>query len=135
MDRVRSALGEADAHSPIDRLVEALGSGPMSRLFVRSGGSLIPVAVDQIAWFDADGDYVVAHTGKSRHMLHLSLNRLEARLDPKQFVRIHRAHIVNLDQVKTFKRSPKGSLEAEMLDGTRLPVSRTKAQELRGLGA
>jgi two-component system LytT family response regulator len=135
MERVRSALGESDAHPPIDRLVEAFATGPMSRLFVRSGGSLIPVAVDQIAWFDADGDYVVAHAGKSRHMLHLSLNRLEARLDPKKFTRIHRAHIVNLDQVKTFKRSAKGGLEAEMLDGTRLPVSRTRAQELRGLGA
>ncbi|HEV8411321.1 MAG TPA: LytTR family DNA-binding domain-containing protein [Gemmatimonadaceae bacterium] len=135
MERVRSALGESDAHPPIDRLVEAFGSGPMSRLFVRSGGSLIPVAVGQIAWFDADGDYVVAHAGKSRHMLHLSLNRLEARLDPTKFLRIHRAHIVNLDHVKTFKRSSKGGLEAELLDGTRLPVSRTKAHELRGLGA
>jgi two-component system LytT family response regulator len=135
MERVRAAIGESDAHAPIDRLVEAFGSGPMSRLFVRSGGSLIPVAVGQIAWFDADGDYVIAHAGKSRHMLHLSLNRLESRLDPKKFLRIHRAHIVNLDHVKTFKRSPKGGLEAELLDGTRLPVSRTRAQELRGLGA
>lgn len=135
MDRVRAALGESDAHAPIDRLVEALGSGPMTRLFVRSGGSLIPVAVDQIARFDADGDYVVAHAGKSRHMLHLSLNRLEARLDPRRFARIHRAHIVNLDHVKTFRKSANGRLEAEMLDGTRLPVSRSRAQELRGLGA
>jgi len=135
MERVRAALGESDAHPPIDRLVEALGNGPMSRLFVRSGGSLIPVAVDQIAWFEADGDYVVAHAGKARHMLHLSLNRLESRLDVRKFARIHRTHIVNLDQVKTFKRSAKGRLEAEMTDGTRLPVSRAKAQELRALGS
>ena len=135
MERVRAALGESDAHAPIDRLTEALGTGPMSRLFVRTGASLIPVAVEQIAWFDADGDYVVAHAGRTRHMLHLSLNRLESRLDPKKFVRIHRAHIANLDHVKAFKRSAKGRLEAEMLDGTRLPVSRNRAQELRGLGA
>jgi two-component system LytT family response regulator len=134
MERVRAAFGESDAHAPIDRLVEALGSGPMSRLFVRSGVSLIPVAVDQIARFDADGDYVIAHAGRARHMLHLSLNRLESRLDPTRFARIHRAHIVNLDHVKAFKRSGKGRLEAEMLDGTRLPVSRSRTQELRGLG-
>jgi two-component system LytT family response regulator len=89
--------------------------------------------VDQIAWFDADGDYVVAHAGKSRHMLHVSLNRLESRLDPKKFARIHRAHIVNLDLMKAFKRSGQGRLQAEMADGTRLPVSRSKASDLRKL--
>ncbi len=134
MERVRGAIGETDTHTPLSRLAEALNTGPMSRLFVRSGGALIPVAVDQIAWFEADGDYVVAHTGRSRHMLHLSLNRLESRLDAKRFARIHRTHIVNLDHVKAFRRSGKGRLEAEMLDGTRLAVSRNRAQELRLLG-
>lgn len=135
MARVRAALGESDAHSSMDRLTEALGSGPMSRLFVRSGVRLIPVAVADIAWFDADGDYVVAHEGKSRHMLHLSLNRLESRLDAGKFARIHRAHIVNLDHVRAFKRAANGRLEAQMADGTRLPVSRNRAQQLRALGA
>ena len=35
----------------------------MSRLFVRSGGAIIPVAVDDVAWFEAQGDYVTAHVG------------------------------------------------------------------------
>ena len=67
-------------------------------------------------------------------MLHLSLNRLEARLDPKRFLRIHRTHIVNLDRVATFRRGARGQLVAELTDGTRLPVSRARAQELRSLG-
>ncbi|MFI5312129.1 MAG: LytR/AlgR family response regulator transcription factor, partial [Gemmatimonadales bacterium] len=135
MERVRVALGESDAHAPFDRLAEALSSLPMTRLFVRSGGSLIPVGVDQVAWFEADGDYVIAHAGRTRHMLHLSLNRLEARLDSTKFVRIHRTHIVNLDQVRAFKRPHGGRLEAVLLDGTRLAVSRKRATDLRGLGA
>jgi len=80
------------------------------------------------------GDYVNAHAGNARHLLHLPLSRLEARLDPLRFVRVHRAHIVNLDHVRAFRRGPGGNLEAELLDGARVPVSRRAARELRSLG-
>jgi two-component system, LytTR family, response regulator len=133
MERVRAAIGEPSAHSALDRLGPALGHGPISRLFVRSGGALVPLSVDRVAWFAADGDYVVAHAERSRHLLHLSLARLELRLDAKRFLRIHRTHVVNLDFVRAFRRGARGSLVAEMNDGVRLPVSRTRAQQLRHL--
>ena len=135
LERVRAALGEPrDAPPAIDRLREALGSGPMTRLFVRSAGGVIPVAVTSVAWFESDGDYVVAHTGKNRYMLHVPLSRLEARLDGKRFVRIHRTRIVSLDHVAAFRPYGKGQLEAELKDGTRLVVSRERAREIRALG-
>ncbi|MDQ2952976.1 MAG: LytTR family DNA-binding domain-containing protein [Chloroflexota bacterium] len=134
MERVRSVIGEPAAHPSLERLGAAFGQGPISRLFVRSGASLLPLSVDRVSWFAADGDYVVAHAERARHLLHLSLARLEARLDSKRFLRIHRTHIVNLDHVKTFKRGLRGQLVAEMTDGTRLSVSRARAQELRSQG-
>lgn len=135
MERVKAAIGEPSAHHAFDRLREATSSAPMSRLFVRQGDALVPVTVASVSWFEADGDYVAAHTGRSRHLLHVSLARLESRLDPKQFVRIHRTHIVNLGHVKAFRRQGKGQLVAELTDGTTLAVSRNRAQELRLLGA
>jgi two-component system LytT family response regulator len=134
MQRVRSALGEPSQADAFERLSGALGGGPISRLFVRVGGTLVPLAVESVSWFEADGDYVIAHAGSARHPLHLSLSRLEARLDPRHFTRVHRAHIVNLDQVRAFKRDASGNLEAELLDGARVPVSRGRAQELRKVG-
>ena len=134
MERVRAAIGEPAAVGALERLTGAQGSGPISRLFIRVGGSLVPLPVADVAWFEADGDYVIAHTARNSHTLHLSLNRLEQRLDAKRFFRIHRAHIVNLDHVRAFKRDLRGNLEAEMTNGHRLPVSRTRAQELRRLG-
>ncbi|MEP7064988.1 MAG: LytTR family DNA-binding domain-containing protein [Gemmatimonadota bacterium] len=133
MERVRAAIGEPSTHSAVERLGGALAHGPISRLFVRSGGALLPLAVDRVAWFAADGDYVVAHAERSRHLLHLSLARLELRLDAKRFLRIHRTHVVNLDFVRAFRRGARGSLVAEMNDGVRLPVSRSRAQQLRHL--
>lgn len=134
LERVKAALGEPNTHPALSRLGEALGKGPMSRLFVRSGGGIIPVAVDDVAWFESSGDYVMAHSGRSRYMLHLALNRLEARLDPKRFLRIHRTHIANLDRVVAFRRRDGGRFAAEMDDGAMLPVSRERAKELRILG-
>lgn len=134
LERVRSALGEPSPAPAFDRLREALAQGPMSRLFVRRGGAILPVAVADVGWFEAMGDYVGAHAGAACHVIHLSLQRLETRLDPKRFLRIHRTHIVNLDHVKAFRRLGKGRLVAEMADGKRLPVSRARSQELRDLG-
>ena len=133
LERVRAALGEPAPAPPLDRLQEAFASGPMSRLFVRSGGGIVPVAVDEVSWFEAAGDYVVAHVGAARHLLHLALHRLEARLPAGRFARLHRTHIVNLDQVKAFRPHGKGQLVAVLADGTRLVVSRSRARELRGL--
>lgn len=135
LDRVRAALAEPAAHPAFDRLREALGKGSMSRLFVRSGAAIIPIAVARVSWFEARGDYVAAHAGGARYLLHVSLNRLEGRLDPERFLRIHRGHIVNLDHVTSFRRHGKGRLVAELADGTHLPVSRNRSGDLRGLGA
>ncbi|MEP6730803.1 MAG: LytTR family DNA-binding domain-containing protein [bacterium] len=134
LERVRAAFGEPNTLSAFSRLREALSNGPMSRLFVRAGGGIVPVVVADIAWLESSGDYVTAHVGRSRYMLHLALSRLEARLDPTRFVRIHRTHIVNLDHVLAFKAAGRGRLVAELDDGATLVVSRERAKELRVLG-
>jgi two-component system LytT family response regulator len=134
MERIRAAIGEPAGVGALERLSSALASGPISRLFVRTGVNLVPLLITEIAWFEADGDYVIAHTDRARHPLNLSLSRLEERLDSTRFVRVHRAHIVNLDHVRTFKRDTRGNLEAELVNGSRVPVSRARAQELRSLG-
>ncbi|HEX7938298.1 MAG TPA: LytTR family DNA-binding domain-containing protein [Gemmatimonadaceae bacterium] len=134
LERVRAAIGEPlTGPSALDRLKEAFGAGPMTRLFVRSGSGVIPVPVSSIAWFEADGDYITAH-GASRYMLHLSLARLESRLDARKFLRIHRTRIVNLDHVASFRAHGKGQLMATMKDGARLIVSRERAKAIRALG-
>lgn len=132
--RARAALGAPGAPPAADRLAEALAQGPMTRLFVRSGAALVPVPVAEVRHFEADGDYVIAHAGGARHVLSLSLQKLEGRLDPAAFARLHRAHLVNLAHVKRYLRVD-GRLVAELRDGTRVPVSRARAQALRAQGA
>jgi two-component system LytT family response regulator len=133
LGRVRGAIGAPSSVDAIERLSGALGGGPITRLFVRVGNATVVLPVDRVSWLEADGDYVVAHDGSTRHLIHLALSSLVARLDPKRFVQVHRAHVVNLDHVRAFKRDTRGNVEAELNDGTRVPVSRARAQELRSL--
>ena len=134
MERIRAAIGEPAGVGALERLSGALSSGPITRLFVRTGGNLVPLLAADVLAFEADGDYVIAHAERMSHALHLSLNRLEERLDSTRFARVHRAHIVNLDHVRAFRPDDRGGLEAELVDGTRVPVSRARAQELRSAG-
>ncbi len=134
LDRVRAALGEPAPAPVADRLAEALATAPMRRLFVRSGGSIIPVPIERISRFEASGDYALAFHEKGHYVVHVSLNRLEARLDPKVFVRMHRARIVNMEHVVAFRRQGKGQLAAELRDGARVAVSRARSREFRDQG-
>ena len=51
---------------------------------MRVGDVIVPLTVERVSWFEADGDYVIAHAGTSRHMLHLTQSRLEQRLDARR---------------------------------------------------
>jgi two-component system LytT family response regulator len=65
--------------------------------------------------------------------VYLTLNDFERRLDPERFIRVHRAHIVNLDCVKQLVPFDGSRMQVEMRDGTKILASRTRSKELRQL--
>ena len=117
-----------------DRLKQALyESGYLSRVFVRERNRILVVPTGEIERLEARGDYVALHTGAKRHLVQVTIADMERMLDPGRFVRVHRSHIVNLDYVVAFTTDAKGALEVELRGGTRLSVSRARAQALRNL--
>ena len=117
-----------------DRLRQALyESGYLSRVFVRERNRILVVPTGEIERLEARGDYVALHAGAKRHLVQVTIADMERMLDPGRFVRVHRSHIVNLDYVVAFTTDPKGALEVELRGGTRLSVSRARAQALRNL--
>jgi two-component system LytT family response regulator len=114
LDRVRRSGGTADAT-------------PRIFLGTQQGGVSVPIA--EISWVEADGAYVVVHASGKRHVLRESLAEMLERLGGGRFARIHRSAIVNLDRVRATRRVREG-LEIELVDGTRVPVSRRRARQL-----
>jgi two-component system LytT family response regulator len=82
---------------------------------------------------EAEGNYVRLHCAGVSHLMRETLHRLEARLDPRRFVRINRSAIVNLDRVSRLEPWFHGEFEVLLEDGTRLRSSRTYSNRLREL--
>lgn len=72
------------------------------------------------------------YCGADYHLLRESISELERKLDPRQFRRIHRSTIVNLDAIREFQPLFHGELRAILRDGTELTVSRRYRPRLEG---
>ena len=103
-----------------------LASQPFpERLVIRQEGELFFVKTSTIQWVQAKGRYVILHLQTGEVLKREGINSLEARLDPKQFLRVHRSHIVNIEQIKKLESWFHGDYRILLQDGTRLPLSRS----------
>lgn len=130
LDRVRvRLLGEAGGPA-------AEGAETRSytnRLFARRRGATVPVLVDAIRHVEAVDGGVVIHADGERLELDASLGEVEQRLDPTDFVRVHRAHVINLAHVSAIQRYDERRLMVRLDDGTKIIASRGGSQALRGV--
>ena len=104
----------------------------MQHVAVKSRGRVRLVPVEQIDWFEAAGNYVRLHVGSQRFLLRQTMNGLEEKLDPTQFVRIHRAAIVNLKRIRDTGPASHGDRIVVLHDGTQLQMSRVYRERLDG---
>ncbi|HWP26584.1 MAG TPA: MHYT domain-containing protein [Xanthobacteraceae bacterium] len=88
--------------------------------------------LDQVIHVQADGHYTAIFTADGRYLCNLTMSEVEAKLDPKMFVRVHRSHIVNIRHAKSFERQPDHAMiVVDDREASRIPVSREKVQKLR----
>jgi len=96
-----------------------------SRIVVRDGPKVHVIPIDKLDYVEAQDDYVALHSEGKSYLKQQSIAAIEALLDPARFVRIHRSAIVNLERVTRIEPYAKDSRIAILIDGTRLPVSRS----------
>ena len=91
------------------------------------------VEVAKISHFLAQGRGTLAVTASGSHLVDRALGELEERLDPRQFVRIHRSAIVNLAWVAEVQPELGGRLIVKLKDGprTELQVARDRARAFK----
>jgi two-component system, LytTR family, response regulator len=98
---------------------------PIDRIVVKGPDRVRLLPVEQISWIEADGTYVKLHTREGSVHLHRGLlGSLDASLDPRRFVRIHRSAIVNIDLVDELRQDAHGDYIVCLRDGTRVRVGR-----------
>jgi two-component system LytT family response regulator len=102
----------------------------LERFIIKTGGRVFFIKTDEIDWLEAEGKYVRIHTGKDSHLLREAIGNIEARLDPKKFLRIHRSHIVNIERIKELESWFHNEYRVILRDGTKLMMSRSCRKRL-----
>jgi DNA-binding LytR/AlgR family response regulator len=86
---------------------------------------LIRIAALDIERIDAERDYMRLNLGTRSYLLHQTIGALEARLDPTQFIRLHRSVIIRRDRIKALGHDRGGAWYAELVDGEQVRIGRT----------
>lgn len=139
-DRFEAALARAKertaAKLPAPSELRAAATAPgqfADRLVVRDGAKVYIIPTAKLDYVEAQDDYIALCSKGNKHLKQQTISSVEKALDPKQFLRIHRSYIVNLDRIAKVEPYAKDSKVAILHDGTKLPVSKAGYARLREL--
>jgi len=129
LQRVDSAKPKAET-----RGYPAPSAPPPERFTVRKrGGSEVLIEMADIDWIEASGNYAILHVGGETFEIRSSLARLEAELDPKRFVRVHKSHVINIASVAEVTPWVSGDWRIRLQDGAEVNLSRRYRQRFEAL--
>ncbi|MEO7326740.1 MAG: LytTR family DNA-binding domain-containing protein [Dokdonella sp.] len=102
-----------------------LGRTPrLTRIVAHERGRSVIVPVADVQRFSAAGNYVEVHTPARCHLVRSTLARLAQRLDPVEFLRVHRSHLVRADFIAEIAPWAHGDLKLVLKDRSELLLSR-----------
>src|ERR1700712_563730 len=102
-----------------------------SHIFVQKSEKLFNLAVEEIIFLEASGDYTIITTKTDQFVSSSGIGKLEEILNPTTFIRVHRSTIINLNYLKEIERHFNGGMVVKMQNGKSFPVSRTYAKVIR----
>jgi len=106
-------------------------SGPIDRIFVKTGSRIDVIPVSEIIRIDAQDDYAEIFTNKKSYLKKETMNYLEKNLPASNFIRVHRSSIINTDFMEKIEKYGKESYLVVLKDGSRVNVSKSRIKELR----
>lgn len=113
--------------------MDILSSTLKQKLVFRAGGRMLFVNPSEIDWVEAASNYIRLHVGSSSYLVRTTIREVETRLDPEQFMRIHRSVIVNADRIKEMKACNSGEFMVTLSNGKVLPASRSYRENIDSL--
>jgi two-component system LytT family response regulator len=132
LERLHSALENARQQLQVSKQsstredeAKANGDRYTKRIVFKSRGRILFLAVSEIRWIGAEENYVRICTQSETHLLRETMSRLEERLDPQMFLRVHRSSIVNLQYVKEVRTDVDGECMVILANGQKVAMSRS----------
>jgi len=100
-------------------------AGWTSEFWIPHRAEMIRVAATEIDRIEAERDYMRLWIGQRSYLLHQTISELERRLDPEQFIRLHRSTIVRRDFIAKLRHDGLGVWQAVLQDGSEVRIGRT----------
>ncbi len=114
-----------------DKIINFPREDFLERIVVKDRSKIHIIPVDQIRYIEAMDDYVMIYTREGRFIKQQTMKRLENTLKPSDFIRIHRSHIVRIEEINEIQQYEKESYIVILHDKTRLKVSTTGYKNLK----
>ncbi|MFN3863795.1 MAG: LytR/AlgR family response regulator transcription factor [Erythrobacter sp.] len=109
----------------------------LDELWVPHRSELLRIAVSEVHQIDAERDYVRLHVGSGdaarSYLLLQTIAGLEARLDPEEFIRIHRSTILRRDNIRGLRHDGLGVWSVELQNGEALRIGRTYLARVKAM--
>ena len=106
-------------------------TGFSNNLFVQKSEKLVNLPVQSIVHLEASKDYTILSTKSEQFVSSTGISKLEEKLNPQTFIRIHRSTIINLQKLVEIEKFGNGNLAARMENGKTFTVSRSYAKAIK----
>lgn len=143
VEKIRNYFpSESESSLPADFSLEKLASlmaknskQYMQRVQVKLGNRTLLLSLDEVIRFKSEDKYTIVYTTNSQYVIDTPLVELEENLDPQQFVRVHRAHLVAIDYIAEIQKVDAGRISVVLRDKARtsITVSRNFVKSVRSL--
>ncbi|HTR34531.1 MAG TPA: LytTR family transcriptional regulator DNA-binding domain-containing protein [Bryobacteraceae bacterium] len=127
-----SGGGRPEIQSLLEKLTARSADYP-DRIASRVGERVELVDLSHVTHFFAADKLTYAATASKNHVVDHTIQELEQKLDPRRFIRIHRAILLNVDYVQELHAGFAGRMIVRLKDAKRtdLTVSRDRVRALK----
>ncbi len=130
-DRLKGSIDKLVKVEPAPQITETKLLGLQDQVFVKDGDKCWFVKLENVRYFESDGNYIKVFFDNVKPMIHKSLNALDEKLSDRDFFRASRKHVINLSWVEDIETWFNGGLMVKLKGGDKLEVSRRQAAKFK----
>lgn len=132
---IKNIQTDQKQNETIQKLLQTIQSPHryLERLLIKQPGRIVIISCHEINMIKALDDYAEIYTGRDSYLIQHSLNHLENRLNPDQFIRVHRSYIVNIDAIRDIVALSNSRFKLLLKNGQEIFSSRTGYKKLKRL--
>ncbi len=101
------------------------------KIFVKDNDRCWLIDIQQVRYFHSQGNYTEIHFDQQHPLIYKSLTQVQSRLPAKQFFRVNRSYVINVEFIISIEPYGNTGLLLTMDDGQEIDVSRRHTSHIK----